>query len=252
MPSNALKKDIPPAPAHTSPLSAEKQGSVRQELVSCQYCFRSKAEGLTLSICTGCRIELYCVRQIRSFEFSFNLVNRTINSKSKECQKKAWPMHKPKCQFNQRNRHFINEDKMKRLRTFTRAHGPAIAEAGTRALEVGIRPENAQESILYLNVRERPATRPELSYYVTKAEVKPFEILGEEAAKEFREQLKRIIKHRTDRELDFSGVFFVALHDEEHGLTNISPTAYSDEVTYDEPVPWKEWMMEHMNGGILL
>ncbi|TFK63415.1 hypothetical protein BDN72DRAFT_322934 [Pluteus cervinus] len=224
---------VPSASNRANPRSVDKEESYRRELVQCQYCLRSKAEGITLSKCSGCRIELYC---------------------SKECQKKAWPMHKNKCLMNQRNRLQTTDPLMdvriKRLRAFTKEHGPALAEAGTRALEVGIRPENAQESVLALTVRERQSTRPELAYYVTNAEVVPFETFGEKA-NDLREELKRLVDHRKQSG-SVIGAFIVILRDLEHNLTNVSPTAYTASVTYDKPMPWKEWMMEHMNGGILM
>ncbi|TFK63413.1 hypothetical protein BDN72DRAFT_322885 [Pluteus cervinus] len=217
-------------PTRTDTLPVETNGTY-VPLIQCQYCLRTKAEVATLSKCAGCRIELYC---------------------SKECQKKAWPTHKVKCKLNQKARKAGNEppagDRAERLGAFTKAHGHALAEAGLRALEVGIHPENVQELILALTVRERSSTQLERSYYVTGAEVVPFEIFGEKTASDLRAQLKAIDAHRDKKVSD--GAFIVTLSDLQHGIVNVSPTMYSASVTYDKPMPWKEWLIDHMNGDI--
>ncbi|TFK63414.1 hypothetical protein BDN72DRAFT_322916 [Pluteus cervinus] len=235
MPSSSTDTGrVPPASNQANPLSIDKNESYRRKLVQCQYCMRSKAEGLTLSKCAGCRLELYC---------------------SKECQKKAWPLHKAKCHMNQRNRlksdDPLMDERIKRLRDFTKEHGPTIVEAGIRALQIGIRPENAQEFVLALLVRERPSTRPELSYFVTDAEVVPIEAFGE-ATNDLREEMKALIEHQKHCGDPVAGAFIVTLRDPEHNLTTLSPTGYGASTTYDKPMPWREWVMAHMNGGILL
>ena len=51
---------VPPAP-HRNPQSDPK-GALHRELMQCQFCFKSRREGVQFFRCGGCSIEIYCVR----------------------------------------------------------------------------------------------------------------------------------------------------------------------------------------------
>ncbi|TFK63417.1 hypothetical protein BDN72DRAFT_322928 [Pluteus cervinus] len=220
---------IPAAPTHAHPLSAKKSNSLVNTLTQCHQCMKSKADGVTLFKCGGCHVDLFC---------------------SKECQKKAWPLHKSKCKLNQRTAELnpSNADKLKKLRAFTNKHRPTLSEAGIQALEVGINPENAMNKVLLITLRGRQATRAELSYFAINVEVVPIETFGPKAA-DMREQLE--LDKASNEGTEFSGMFFVVLHDIGQMITNIMPVGFIPKAAHRQPMPWKEWLVKHLNEGIL-
>ncbi len=60
---------IPAAPGTRNPLSDPKE-SVRKELTQCQHCWKRKTSDVTLFKCTGCKVEVYCVRVYQTLLFA--------------------------------------------------------------------------------------------------------------------------------------------------------------------------------------
>ena len=51
---------VPPPPQrHVLP---DPKAALHRELMQCQFCFKSKREGVSFFRCGGCQIEIYCVR----------------------------------------------------------------------------------------------------------------------------------------------------------------------------------------------
>ncbi len=49
-----------PPPPHRHAL-ADPKAALHRELMQCQFCFKSRREGVTFFRCAGCQIEIYCV-----------------------------------------------------------------------------------------------------------------------------------------------------------------------------------------------
>lgn len=53
---------VPPPPQrHVLP---DPKAALHRELMQCQFCFKSKREGVSFFRCGGCQIEIYCVRPV--------------------------------------------------------------------------------------------------------------------------------------------------------------------------------------------
>ena len=76
-----LKDYATPPPTTTGKVSkarhplSDPQETFRKTETQCQHCYKSKAEGVILSKCTGCKSEIYCVRAFKlvSVEYPSNL-----------------------------------------------------------------------------------------------------------------------------------------------------------------------------------
>ena len=104
MESEPEDSSVPPDPLQGArhPRSDPKEWQ-RKESVQCQHCYRPKTESGKMWLCSGCKIEIYCVRVHR---LSFFCAPRnasvispfdaslTRQSQSKECQRNAWKNHK--------------------------------------------------------------------------------------------------------------------------------------------------------------
>lgn len=51
----------PPAPPNRN---SDPKGDLHKELMQCQFCFKSRREGVTFFRCGGCQIEIYCVSAV--------------------------------------------------------------------------------------------------------------------------------------------------------------------------------------------
>lgn len=56
----AIHGEVPPANNTRHPES-DRHETLRKGLTQCQRCFKSRGSGVTLSKCSGCNVELYCV-----------------------------------------------------------------------------------------------------------------------------------------------------------------------------------------------
>jgi hypothetical protein len=141
---------------------------------------------------------------------------------------------------------------VKDIRAFTSKHRPTIAEASLRALQVCVDPSRAFRDVFIIYIQTRPgSTRTETSFFVTDADVVPFETFGPKAD-EMREQLK--LAHDVNiRTPGMMGAVFAVLHHLGSGTTNICPVGFPKDlkdVMY-AGMPWKEWMLNRMNQGIV-
>ena len=174
---------------------------------------------------------------------------------SKACQIAAWPEHKEKCKLNRRMKDGPPEkaDTYKALREFTSKHRPTLCAAGQRALEIAKDPSAARDKLLLVMVASRPAARTELKFYVTGADVVPFEMFGAAQAREMRGQLR--LAEQQHRRNGKAGVFFVKLMAVDAGVANIAAVGFSKKI---EDVPfeqmnttWKDFLMLKLNHGIV-
>lgn len=142
------------------------------------------------------------------------------------------------------------EYKLKTLRAFTSKHRPTLGECGVRALDLGRNPRNAQEKFLKINVRQRPGMQlADVLYVVEDAEVVAYADLPPEQVAEMLGVLGEMNKNRGR---GMEGTFFVMLHDVVTELKNITPITYAKSATYSRQLPYKEFLMEHLNNGITL
>jgi len=143
----------------------------------------------------------------------------------------------------------VVEHKMKTLRTFTSKHRPTLCQCGVRALDLGRNPQNAEIKFLRIHVRQRPDPQPaHLLYVVEDAEVVAYDDLPPSQAAEMKGVLKE--SKRTGA-ANMAESFFVMLHDAVTQLCNVAPVSFAKEATYPEPIPYKEYLMEHLNNGII-
>ncbi|KIK50008.1 hypothetical protein GYMLUDRAFT_253351 [Collybiopsis luxurians FD-317 M1] len=100
---------------------------------------------------------------------------------SRECQKKAWPAHKPTCERNRNNQANWSSERhlaTSALRKFVVKHRPSIAKAALEAFRLQSKPQQALHNFLAIYVTDRrrlfPGSRAhrETAFYVTGAEVR--------------------------------------------------------------------------------
>ncbi|KAJ3485123.1 hypothetical protein NLI96_g5169 [Meripilus lineatus] len=212
---------------HRHPVSDPNE-SLRNKLTQCQNCWVSKGPGVTFSRCGACKIDIYC---------------------SKECQKKAWPSHKEKCKLNQRI--LINDDNpLKYIQKFTSKHRPVLAESAVRALELSIDIERPLRYVLAVFLRKREdSQRAETSYFVTGADVLPYEAFPSARCEEMKDQIRKVTKEYKKSGMD--GALFVVLMCPEEGTMNIAPVGFSRNTFFPPGTPWKEFLFAHLNEGVV-
>ncbi|TFK63418.1 hypothetical protein BDN72DRAFT_902446 [Pluteus cervinus] len=226
-PAPNVQRVIPPAPTHANPLSVRNAHRWKHSN-ECHFCAKPKKQGGTLFRCAGCQDGFYC---------------------SKECQRKAWPDHKLRCQIHQRARDANPTilDQYKLLSSFMNKHRYTLTQAGFCALDLRNHPENAQDRALVVLVRQRPAKRAEFTYFVVGAEVIPLNEGG------FGEDLDEIKMHLTIHKMPPGClVFVIVMRSLDSNHSNVVPVGFYPNPVYYEHKDWKEWMMKHLNEGIVL
>ncbi|KAI0752798.1 hypothetical protein C8Q80DRAFT_1267287 [Daedaleopsis nitida] len=222
---------VPPPPQrHTLP---DPKAALHRELMQCQFCFKSRAEGAAFFRCTGCSIEIYC---------------------SRECQKKAWSRHKEKCALNRKYQpDGGGEPKpMKDLRAFTSKHRPTISEAAATALGVAEDPKRAQEFVFVIFLRPRPAsTHVETAFFAFGAVIVPFSAFTPDQEREMRGQLKNA--HDLNVKNGSQGAMEVVLICLDPNVVNVVMMGFSDDPSpVENPGEnWKHWLLHRLNEGIL-
>ncbi|KAF5325096.1 hypothetical protein D9619_010011 [Psilocybe cf. subviscida] len=221
---------------------------VRKELMQCQFCYRSRLAGATLSRCSGCQIAFYCV----SLHDAQALAAEMTSLKSKECQKKGWPLHKETCKVNQRIlENPTSADGMRKLRAFTTKHRPTLSQFGRRALDLYDHPENAQESVLLVVTRPRKqATTTETSFVVQDVLVGAPSLFGHNE-EGIRGRMKYLVEE--NERVGGKGGFTAVMMDVETQINNVVGVGFTEDFERIDPgVDWKKAMMEKMNGGFVL
>ncbi|KAM5537922.1 hypothetical protein V8D89_008398 [Ganoderma adspersum] len=222
---------VPPAP-HRNPQSDPK-GALHRELMQCQFCFKSRREGVQFFRCGGCSIEIYC---------------------SKECQKKAWSRHKEKCALNRKYQPAGGGEPkpMKDLRAFTSKHRPTISEAAATALGVAQDPKRAQEFVFVIFLRPRPASgRIETAFFAFGAAVVPFSAFSKEQIAEMKGQLKSA--HDLNVKNGSLGAMEVVLMCMDPNVVNVVMMGFSDDPSpLENPGEnWKHWLLNRLNEGVV-
>ncbi|KAH8101794.1 hypothetical protein BXZ70DRAFT_76725 [Cristinia sonorae] len=221
-----LEAPIPRAPGRAHPASDPKQ-QARKELTQCQTCYESKADGVTLFKCAGCKFELYC---------------------SKACQKKAWPTHKVRCRINQSVTSSAG-DVSQALHLFSSKHQPTIGQAGMRALQVATDITRCQRDVLVITLRTRPGkTRPETAFFAVKAEIRSIYSFGEQSMM-MKQQLDQLDKH--NKEMGAAATLLVILSCIDVGVSLVAPVSAWKNALEPEYEDWEEDLKRYMNGGIL-
>lgn len=245
---------VPIAPGKHRHAQSDPAEPIRKELTQCQYCFKSRAAGVTLQKCAACKIDIYCVCYFGPVWFPIsNLFHLVLQSK--ECQKKAWPTHKSKCKLNRllaSGGPTTQLDVLKNLRAFTSKHRPTIAEASLRALEVCVDPSRAFRDVVVIFLESRSgSTRTETSFFATGADVVPFESFGPVKAEEMRGQLK--LAHDNNIRTGMMGAVFAILCNPSSGAMNVCPIGFPKDIgkMMYAGMPWKEWMLNRLNEGIV-
>jgi hypothetical protein len=140
---------------------------------------------------------------------------------------------------------------LQNLRAFTSKHRPTIAEASVRALEVCVDPSRAFRNvvIIFLQSRSGP-TRTETMFYATGADIVPFEFFGPKA-EEMRGQHK--LANDNNIRTGMMGTVFAVLSHLSSGMMNVCPVGFPKDVKdiMYAGMPWKEWMLNRLNEGIV-
>ncbi|KAL1937857.1 hypothetical protein VTO73DRAFT_12750 [Trametes versicolor] len=220
----------PPPPQNRS---SDPKGDLHKELMQCQFCFKSRREGVTFFRCGGCQIEIYC---------------------SKECQKKAWSRHKQKCAINRKYQPAGGGEPkpMKDLRAFTSKHRPSISSAAQAALGVAKNPQRAQEYVfaIFLRPRSNP-TRTETAFWALGAAIVPFSAFPPDQIAEMKGQLKSA----TDLNVANGslGAMEVVLMCIDPNVVNVVMMGFSDgpSPVEDPGAKWKHWLLHRLNEGMV-
>ncbi|KAI0090106.1 hypothetical protein BDY19DRAFT_750843 [Irpex rosettiformis] len=132
--------------------------TIRSYYRQCQKCWKRKADGVKLMVCSKCKIASYCVSRVYSISSNVCYNHCWSFLQSLECQKADWNFHKQACNTNQRHRELMaEEDALERLARhmkgetdirptntevneemgeFLRRFRPIICQASYRCLEV--------------------------------------------------------------------------------------------------------------------
>lgn len=246
---------VPPPPQRNS--QSDPKGELHRELMQCQFCFKSRREGITFFRCGGCQIEIYCVRDhchVAPFLTADIGLSPSPPSQSKECQKKAWSRHKEKCALNRKYQPLGGGEPkpVKDLRAFTSKHRPTISEAASTALEVAKDPKRAQDYVFVIYLRPRPSsTRAETSFFAFGAAVVPFSAFSNEQVAEMKGQLKSA--HDLNVRNGSLGAMEVVLMCLDPNVVNVVMMGFSDDPSpLDNPGDqWKHWLLHRLNDGIV-
>ncbi|KAI0653305.1 hypothetical protein C8Q70DRAFT_640144 [Cubamyces menziesii] len=221
----------PPPPQHRP---ADQRGLLHKELMQCQFCFKSKMEGVTFFRCGACQIEIYC---------------------SKECQKKAWSRHKEKCAINRKYQPAGGGEPkpMKDLRAFTSKHRPSISSAAAAALGVKKNPQRSEEYVfaIFLRPRRKGAARIETAFWALGAAVVPMRVFPPDQLAEMRTQ------HKSARDLNVAngskGAMAVVLMCIDPNVVNVVMMGFGDGPSpVESPGPkWKHWLLQRLNEGLV-
>nr|VWO94968.1 Zn(2)-C6 fungal-type domain-containing protein [Ganoderma boninense] len=228
---------VPPEPTAPHGPKVDRKDRIQANMMHCQNCDNSRADGAKLFRCSACKTELYC---------------------SQKCQREAWPSHKSKCNMNRLADALRPDsvDVMKRLRAFSSKHGPSLADGGFAAMNIFEHPERATDSVFAVAMRpRRDSTRPETGFYVYDAGVFKIADLpyppGELA--KIREMI--VTAGNTWKQRGAAGVFLVMMHNVEGCMSNMVPFTYYEEAENHLPKEmqenWKPYMLHMMNEGIV-
>ena len=141
---------------------------------------------------------------------------------------------------------------MEAFRALTATHRPTIAECGIRALDVGVRPANADESLLKILVRRRTGeTKPEKSWAVEDAFIESYDDVPPARAAQMKAVLGQ--KDFVQRAAGIDGAFFAVIQDAETGTANSAPIGYTSRVVSSRKTPWKELkLLLNLNSGVVV
>ncbi|KAH9846497.1 hypothetical protein C2E23DRAFT_575533 [Lenzites betulinus] len=211
----------------------DQKGEIHKELMQCQFCYKSKRDGITFFRCGGCQIEIYC---------------------SKACQKQAWSRHKQKCAINRKYQPTVGiEPKpMKDVRAFTSKHRPSISKAAAAALDVANAPQNAQQSVFAVFLRPRPSSsRTETSFWAVGAAVVPFSAFPAVHIAEMKGQLKAA--HDLNVANGSLGAMEVVMVCIDPNVMNVVMMGFSGSRTpiEDPGTNWKHWLLHRLNEGLV-
>lgn len=174
--------------------------------------------------------------------------------KSKDCQTKHWPHHKPFCKVNRRILQMppAHAERMKQLRAFTTKHRPTLVQLGRLALDLHEHPENWLKYVLLVQVRARhDSKKAETAFHVHDILLKTPDFWGEQ-----RDSILVQFKYMSevqDRVGGYGG-YTAVVQDLDTRLQNIVGVGFTDDLT-DEGFNehnWKEAMMTRMNCGTVL
>ncbi|KZT65995.1 hypothetical protein DAEQUDRAFT_730758 [Daedalea quercina L-15889] len=226
---------VPPPAPRVPHEASDPEETLRKGNTQCQHCFKSRLDGVRMSRCGACRVDMYC---------------------SKECQKAAWPVHKTRCKINQRVNEQVGidiEQHYKALRNFCQKHRPVLSDSVIRALDLCVDPSRAETDLLTIVVCPRPgSTRPETDFYATAASVTPLDDFEPAKQDEMQSQLK-YASELCKREGGMGAVFVVVCCVDPI-IMNVIPVGFSQECLDDiQPgEPWKERLFSRMNEGIVV
>ncbi|KIK58934.1 hypothetical protein GYMLUDRAFT_245711 [Collybiopsis luxurians FD-317 M1] len=212
---------VPPPPRYRHPASDPAE-PMRRQLDQCSECFVSHTVSRPLKKCTGCLIAKYCGR---------------------ECQKKAWPAHKP-----------ISTEA---LWKFVAKHQLTIARTALEAFKLQSRPQQALHNVLVIYVTDRrhlfPGSRVhrETAFYVTDANVR--DIGNVESIKDMlQDEVVRI--NMEARKKGYKGSVFVLVLCGNLRISINTPIDFKYDVreTDDAGDGWKQTLFTYLNNGIVV
>ncbi|KZT10123.1 uncharacterized protein LAESUDRAFT_722286 [Laetiporus sulphureus 93-53] len=118
---------------------------LRKEMMECYHCVKPLGKAGKLMQCGRCKWDIYC---------------------SKQCQRNAWPTHRPRCD-NVAHMDDLNAERMHSLVLFKRRHLPTVTVLGPSVLEIYEMPIVTKHAALLLCLDSHPERRREVSYSVT-------------------------------------------------------------------------------------
>ncbi|KDQ07502.1 hypothetical protein BOTBODRAFT_180681 [Botryobasidium botryosum FD-172 SS1] len=226
---------IPPAPlADRRHPESDPSRRGQKNYAQCQFCFKSKLDGVTLKKCSSCHLDEYC---------------------SRECQKNAWPRHKALCKRNTTAQQIGKGIPFSEgMWPFFRKHRPTIANCALAALDLVADRTRYLRFVLVIELYPRPESRRvETSFYVADAKVIPVEELDVEAQGMIKPTLFE------NEEACSMGTALVLLRgnfahgDTVSSMTGIAFNIYSLLGLVQRPgPPWKEVLKRMLNEGIVL
>ena len=173
-------------------------------------------------------------------------------SKSRECQKQAWPQHKLKCALNCKNKPDggAQPKPIKDLRAFTAKHRPTFCEAAAAAVGVAQDPARAEEYVLVIYLRPRPdSTRTETSFFAFGTTVVPLSAFPRAQAEEMRGQLR--MAHNQNLQMGISGSIGVIQVCSETDVMSMTMVGFLTGGPSLVEGNWKHWLLRRLNEGIV-
>ncbi|OCH88573.1 hypothetical protein OBBRIDRAFT_795115 [Obba rivulosa] len=172
-------------------------------------------------------------------------------SQSKDCQRAAWPKHKPSCKRHSEAFAYAQSKGLphpaKSLQKYANLHMPVLSEAAARALNVAAEPARPASECLMLTLRPMP--RPRL-FFLADAQVWPFGLFEPAEARKMRAAWEEA--HRQSIAQGGVGAVIVALRSQDTnggpGVVHFAVFGFDESVKELRPMgSWQDWLKKQLN-----